>query len=500
MSSGWIRWAARVNLSLLLPALLTLCILRLWLMPLPSSMWVDEMATSFVVRYGVSDPSLRVAPQVPASVYYILPRVADKCFGLSEIAYRVPSVLAMLLALWLIACIGRRLIHPEAGWFVVFACLVLREFDYEAADARPYALGTLGLCASLWFLICWLDSGRWRDALLFLIAGSLLWRVHLVFWPFYALFVLYALVRLLRAETGVGWLRASAVFGLLGVSLIPVLAGALALFRQASAHVVVPVPSAADLTTSLKPALITAMCAVAALMARWFHWPRVDHVASAPALTLIFGWWLCDPLCLFAFSKLTGNSVFVSRYLYLALPGAALAGTVAAAAFIPSRYWKPVAVVPALAVLLVMGHWNRFWPAHHNSDWRAAARALDGLALGPDVPVICPSPFIEAREPVWRPDYPMTSFLYSHLLVYGIPGKKYPFPFESSPEAEQFAAQLSQQTLAASQHFVIYGGDQVVRFWSNWFSARPELAAWNISQLGPYGDVSVIVFSKPKPD
>jgi uncharacterized membrane protein len=122
-------------------------------MPLPSSFWVDEMGTAFIVQRGAADPSLRVAPQVPASLYYALPRLASNLFGASEVVYRLPSVLAMAIALWLIARIAQRLIHHEAGWFAVFACLYLREFDYQAADARPYALGTCLVCASLWFLI-----------------------------------------------------------------------------------------------------------------------------------------------------------------------------------------------------------------------------------------------------------------------------------------------------------------------------------------------------------
>jgi len=39
------------------------------------------------------------------------------------------------------------------------------------------------------------------------------------------------------------------------------------------------------------------------------------------------------------------------------------------------------------------------------------------------MPVICPSPFIEARPPVWTPGYPLASFLYAHLPVYPIQGK-----------------------------------------------------------------------------
>ena len=484
-----------INLNLVLAALLAICVARLWLMPLPSSFWVDEMGTAFVVRNGAADPSLRVAPQVPASVYYVFPRIAEHFFGLSETAYRVPSVLAMALALFLIARIAATLIHPDAGWFAAFACLALRGFNYQAADARPYALGTCVACASLWFLIRWLDLGRLRDAVLFVAAASVLWRVHLIFWPFYAVFAIYTLTRLIAGDTRVGWLRVGAAFAVLGVTLLPVLTAALALNRQAGAHVVVPPPSLADLTYSLKLGLIIGCCVSAAVLNRWFRW-HIERTPGWVPLSLIFAWWLCDPLGLFAFSWLTGHSVYVARYLFVALPGAALMATVAAAAFLPHRYWKPAAAVLGLGVLLHLGAWSHFWPLHHNSNWRLAAQRLNAESLGNEAPVLCPSPFIEARPPVWQPAYPMANFLYAPLAVYRIHGHTYPFPFETSPEAETFAAGLSEHTLSSSDRFALYGGDQAVRFWRGWLAARPELAAWRSRRLGPFGDVDVVVFEK----
>ncbi len=485
-----------INLNLVLVALVALCVTRLWIMPLPSSFWVDEMGTAFVVRHGASDPSLRVAPQVPASIYYVFPRITEHFFGLSETAYRVPSLLALAVALYLIARIAARLIHPNAGWFAVFACLSLHGFDYQAADARPYALGTCMACAGFWFLIRWLDTARIRDAVLFIASASVLWRVHLTFWPLYAVFVIYALVRLIAHDTRVGWLQASAGFTVLGITLLPVLNDALVLLHQAGAHVVVPRPSFADLSNAVKPGAIIGACAGAALLNRWYRWPRVESTPGWVPLSLIIGWWLCEPLGLFAFSWLTGDSVFVARYLFVALPGAALMATTAAAAFLPQQSWKPVAAVLGLGVLLFLGQWQRVWPMHHNSNWRLAAQRLNAESLGQDAPILCPSPFIEARPPVWKPDYRMSDFLYAPLSVYHVQGHTYPFPFESSPEAEEFAAQLSERTLSFSDRFALYGGERAVKFWRDWFSARPELEAWRSKELGPFGDVDVIVFEK----
>src|ERR1700722_5816986 len=485
-------------LNLVLGLLLAACITRLWLMPLSSSFWVDEMATVFVVQHGPNHPSFAVAPQVPDSIYYQLPRAAGSLFGFSEVSYRLPSVLLMGLALFLIGLLASRLICPGAAWFVVFVCLSMRGIDDQAADARPYALGTCIAAASLWFLIRWLDSAHWWDAALFIVSAALLWRVHLLFWPFYIVLALYALVRLVRHEIRPGWLWVLAVFALLAIALLPVLMDALNLFRHATSHVIVALPTLRDLRISLKFGIILICGAGAFVLSRFFHWPRVAPSASTAALVAIGAWWLLQPVALFAVSRVTGSSMFVQRYLYLGLPGAALAATLAAAYFIPPAYWKPLSLVFALGVLIMLGQWRQAWPMHHGSDWRLAAHTVDGWAGNdPNTPVLCPSPFIEARPPVWQPSYALPGFLYCHLPVYPFRGKPYLLPFDDSPEATQYVESLADGTLNTSGRFLIYGGSGAVRYWRNWFSIQPQFSDWHRERLGAFGDVVVEVFEKP---
>jgi mannosyltransferase len=431
------------------------------------------------------------------SIYYALPRLSAKLFGTSEIAYRLPSLLAMAIALWLIARIAAKLIHPDAAWFTVFACLALRGFNYQAADARPYALGTCVLCLSAWLLMRWLDSSKWLDALLFVLSASLLWRVHLVFWPFYAMFAIYAIVRLARRDTPVDWLRAAAVFGLLGALLVPVALSAAGVLRTADAHVVSAMPAASDLAAALKLGLLATGAIAAAILGRWYKLPA-GKFPQWSQLALIAAWWLCAPLGLFAFSWVTGNVTFVPRYLFLSLPGAALAATAAAALSIPPRHWRTLSLAMGVGVLLLLGQWTELAPLHHGSDWRRAARALNARQTAAPMPVICPSPFIEARPPVWRADYPLDSFLYSHLLYYKVVGKEYPFPYESSPEAEREARELTQGALITAGRFALYGPARSVLHWRDWFSAQPELAAWRSHSLGAFGDVEALVFENTR--
>lgn len=478
-----------------LGAVLALCIARLWLMPLPSSFWVDEMGTVFVVRHGGGDPSFVAVPQVPESIYYWLPKAAEAALGTSEVAYRIPSILVLGLALVFIARLAARLIHPGAGWLAVFVCLGLKGVNYAAADARPYALGMCVAGASLLMLARWMDSARWWDAAGFGICGALLWRVHLTFWPIYVVLAMYATVRLTRRDTKVGWLAAGAVFGLVGLALIPVLAEALALMRQAKAHVVAPAPSVAELVRALKIGLVAGCGAVAWALGRISGW-RWNPKMAEGSTALVVGFWVGQPVCLFAFSWLTGDSVFVNRYLSVGLPGVALAATAAAGRFIPAEWWRPLSAAFGVGVLLLLGQWSKSWPPHHNSDWRGAARMVNSLAPEESVPVICPSPFIEARPPVWRPDYRLPGFLYCQLEAYPIRGKELLFPFETSPEAETYAAGLANGVFSRRGRFVLYGGNEAVGFWRGWFARRPEMAGWNNRRAGRFGDVDVVVFER----
>ena len=483
---------------LVLCGLMVAAVFKLWILPLRSSFWVDEMVTAFVVHYGPSHASLSVAPQVTATIYYWLPWAAERLLGFSEVAYRIPSTLLMGLALFLLARLAMRLIHPDAGWFVVFAALTLRGINYEAADARPYAMATCVALAAAWFLVRWLDTARWMDALCYIFFAALLWRVHLIQWPFYLVLAGYTLVRAWRAETPVSWWRIGAVYAVLGAALLPVLLTALKLLGETKAHVIFTQPPTwREFRDAYKFVLVAGAGVGAWLLGLKFHWPR-QKPPSWPALVLIIGWWVWQPLALFAFSLLTHNNVFVTRYLWLSLPGAALAATAAAALFLPNDAWKPSAAVLGAGVLLFMGGIPSFAPLHDRSNWRAAANEIRSLGIHADTPVVYPSPFIEAKSPVWQPAYSLPGFLYCHLLTYPIGGTPYLLPFTTSPDAEQYAATIAAGALASSGRFVIYGGDRNVERWRNFFSQRPELADWDIKKLRKFGDVEVVVFENSR--
>jgi len=472
--------------------LLAVCIARLWLIPLPSSFWLDELVTAFVVKHP-GHASFAVAPQVPQSIYYWLPRAMLTLFGQSEVSFRIPSLLAMGITLWLVSLLAARLIHPAAGWFAVFAALSLRGIHYNAVDARPYALGMMMAVASLYFLVRWLDSARWTDAALFVVAAALVWRVHLIYWPYYAVPAIYATAELAKNDTPVRWPQWTLVAGTTALALLPQATTALRLVHGAQFHVIVPLPTLHVFEHELHWN-VPLLCGTAAWAAWLWHRRRSDKIQSS-AWILILSSWLCQPVGLYLYSVLTGNSVYTARYLSIMLPGAALAATACIAVFLPAAGWRIAAVIMAIAALIFQGHWDTLWFRHDISDWRGAAAEVNRFAPDAATPIVVPSPFIEARPPAWTGDYPLPGFLYAELDRYPIAGRLFLLPFDNSdgiPRAIEF---VGSGSLTRTGKWAIYGQGPQVRAWRDWFSRQPEMAAWR-SSIREFGDVDVAEFQR----
>jgi hypothetical protein len=490
-----------------LGVLLLACIVRFWLFLLPESFWLDETVTAFIVRHGANDPSLAASPHLDQTIYYWLPRLSQAIFGFSEFSLRLPSLAVTLISLYLIARLAARFVHPQATWVAVFLCFIPHEFTRQATDARPYGLGTCVALCAIFFLTRGLDRNVWRDfwrdAAPFVLFAALLLRIHLIYWPFYAIFPLYAGIRSMRKETPVSRRALAAVFAIVAVSLLPLIPVTMSLFGSAKIHVVTEMPTLKTILGGFQIPLIAAVGIGFWLLGKAFRWPRPALTITTSRTALLLAWWLWQPACLLAFSWITGNSVFLPRYFSLAIPGMILACTLAASYSIPPTAWKPAASILAIGIL-IFGSWKQPFPPSRNSHWREAAQAVNDLTRNTGMPIVCPSPFIEAQPPVWTPAYTLPGFLYAHLDAYPVSGatneKKILLPARLSPEGEQYATQAISDRLAPAGHFVVYGGVYSVNLWQSWLAGQPRLNGWTTRQSGSFGDVSVVLFEQKFPD
>ncbi len=104
----------------------------------------------------------------------------------------------MGIAVLFIARLATRMIDPGTAWLAVFMGFAVTDFNYFAADARPYGLGICVTAACTFFLVRWLDTAGRTQPLLLPLCAAMLWRAQLVFRAFYPVSVIYTLIRMAR--------------------------------------------------------------------------------------------------------------------------------------------------------------------------------------------------------------------------------------------------------------------------------------------------------------
>ncbi|HKD04292.1 MAG TPA: glycosyltransferase family 39 protein [Bryobacteraceae bacterium] len=478
-------------LTALLVVLVAGCVARLWLAPLSSSLWVDEIVTTFVIHFPHS-ASFDIAPQVPESLYYWLPRTSWAIFGDAEWALRLPSVLAMGAALFFVVRIAMRVIDRRAGWLAFFLCLTLSVLDFLAIDARPYAFGLAVASAGALFLVRWFDDLRWIDGIAFAVCAALLWRIHLLYWPFYLVYGGYALARLICRDTRLSVARVIAVFAVIVAALLPVVATAVGRLHGAETHAFMPLPKFRQFYYMIHVNVLLICGGAAWLLHAYLKWKPSAAPVTVPAWVLIIGWWLACPVCLFIYSRISGNGIFISRYVSLMYPGIALAATALVAQFLPDRGWRYGAAAAGIIALFLMGQWSAKSPAHTPDDWRAAA-AMEKAISTDSTPVLCASPFIEAQSPGFSPAYALPGFLFSNLTYYPIRGRLRLFPFSPSEQAEKYALSLLKNELVPARRFVLYGSNYGSGYLMRYLAKRPELAGWKIDSTH-FGSILIVTF------
>lgn len=164
----------------------------------------------------------------------------------------------------------------------------------------------------------------------------------------------------------------------------------------------------------------------------------------------------------------------------------------------------------ALAALLALAIVRLWLMPLPSSFWTHEANAVSLVRYGASHPSLAASPQLadsiynvlpriaDAPGGFSESVYRLSSTLALGLALYPVRGRVYPFPYRPSPGAESFAAALAQSALRTSNRFVVYGHRSDAHFWENWFRRRPDLAGWSDRRLGPFGEVVVVEFDRPK--
>ena len=138
---------------------------------------------------------------IEAPLYYLSFYFWQDLAGRHEFTDRVFSLLTSMLTAAMVYRIG----HRTSQWTGVAALIALGFSSYffiYALQIRPYPQMILITTLSMWFFIRWLESKRWRHALIYAVTMSLLMYVHY----FGSLVILIQVVYFLIFHRKSGWL------------------------------------------------------------------------------------------------------------------------------------------------------------------------------------------------------------------------------------------------------------------------------------------------------
>ena len=270
--------------------LLGIVVLRLWIMPIGSSFWVDEAGTFWMVKDGIPQLLHKMLewPSPMTPFYGLVAWAAYWAGGAREYVLRLPSVLAIALSSLLLFRLSRRLFGKASAFpaAVVFICS--KEVAFSSCDARPYAFLLLFTVAATLALCVWLETGAARHGAVYLGLAALMAYTHYLGSVVWCAHACYALVRL-REGSRVQAKHLMVACAALGTLVAPLAPFLLRLFASRSAHNFSKTPNPEALAAALAPPVLIAAVALGVLAARIIYGPvafRGETKRSAFVLAL----------------------------------------------------------------------------------------------------------------------------------------------------------------------------------------------------------------------
>ena len=176
----------------------------LWLRPIGSSFWLDELGTWWVVKDGIRETISRSASiQGQSPIYYLVAWVTRHVAGRSELAMRAPSVVFAGLSAVVLYWLGKRILDAELGRLAVIVFVVWPAVEFSAADARPYAMATLAVVAATAMFVRWLDGGSVKVGVAYVLLAASVIYIHFLFGLVLVAHACYAFFRKREGSTPV---------------------------------------------------------------------------------------------------------------------------------------------------------------------------------------------------------------------------------------------------------------------------------------------------------
>ena len=477
----------------LLPPLI-LGIILLWIVPMGTSLGLDESGNWWVVKDGVREMLARAQmwPGGQSVLFNFLVIGARSIGGDSDVAMRIPSLLMALGTLVLIYRLGKRLAGPLAAMFSCLIFVAMREVIYVASTVRPYALGVLLVTGGMLALVNWLDSGKLLYAGLYAVLAALTAYATYPYCIMFPVHAAYALGRMRMRNTPV---RPAALLGAWiasGILMLPLAAQVLSLYSRRAEESYLSTPNPEEILASVIPPVLAGAIGMGMIVALALRKPMASSFKPFPQSWVLGVWALTPPAIILVGGFVTNLWLFAGRYYLANAPGVALALGLIVSALEPIWLRRFLASAIIISAILMYGVNEHFMRGLH--DFRGAVAAVrEHVKDDPATPVIVMSGYVESRKHFLDPAF--SQVLVAPLIRYRIPGQLIFAPLSALDEDNPYIDQVFTTTLRSKRKFLVVGLFNA-EFLRVWLLGRGRELGFHVRSHENYHEAVVVVFER----
>jgi hypothetical protein len=469
-----------------------------WFIALRAPLRLDETGSYWQISKGFSEIISRQGSLSFPAYSYIL-WFSTKIIGTSEITLRVPSILAMLGAVYLLYLAARELFERDIAFIAAVIFCLDPIVVFASIDIRPYAFGILATNAAILVLLrLRRSSSIWLAELFGLTAASIVW-FHFLFGVILPALILCFIAFKFR-DRKTFWKQFIVALGAFALTFLPVIPGIIDMFRTSKIHVYEPAPKLSDLAMTLAPGWLFFIVCGIGFVAFLVHAVKPQrHLFNRFEGKLFL---LCAALGLFPILILYGVSAGTSIHTFtyyhrlVAIPGIALCW-----AFVLSRFHSRILRLMFCMALVAATSYVYFTsPAtrRHENSMKYAIELAQRNASVDDAPVLMCSGFVESNFAAMPSmETVRDSRYFAPLSYYQLTVPVIPLPQLINDKTIQVGSRFLQEAAQKHERFLVVADKFHSYQTLDWF-ADNAAATHSVQILGVFDGIEVAVFV-PRP-
>lgn len=467
--------------------------ISIWLIAIRAPLWIDEAGSYWQISAGFSQILPRNHVTFPAYVFILW--FFSKILGTSEIALRIPSLLAMLGAVYLLYLAARELFERDVAIIAAVIFCLHPIIVFESIDARPYAFGALAINATILILLRLRhNNSNWLAALFGFSAACILYFHYLFAVILPAFVICFFIVKI--GDRKALWRQFSIATAVFILAFLPVIPGLHQLFHSSGTHVYQAAPKLSQLFWTLAPGwlpfIFIGIALVALVIAALTKLRSDSHNGFESWRVIVCASLALIPiLTLFGLSTETHVHMFVTRYRMAAIPGIALCWALLVNLF-PTRALRLLFCVAFVAATAFLYGSSPTLRSHSNS-WKDAIDFVQKNASADNAPVLICSDLIEADYTPMPLDSPKDSVYFPQLSYYKLSVPVVPLPPDLNSEAIRVGSQFLAVATQEHTRFLAAANGQSSTVLA-WLSQSAS-AAFDVHNLGAFDGVEVLEFT-----